>query len=328
MLGIAIDITEQKHFERELRASEERYRALLDNAVDAILIADAEGRLVDANKRAETLLGYSRDELKQMRALDLHPLEEHPFVIEVFQQLGKGGSTLVEHAVLCKDGTLLRVEVAATPISYGGQLVVQGIFRDVTERRHQEAERLRQERAHRNTLIREVHHRIKNNLQGVIGLLQRHVSAHPELKHPLAAVVTQVQSIAAVHGLQAQGEDTQMRLCDMVREITRNASMLAPGDSAPDLTIAMPQPVLVDKDEAVAVALIVNELLLNAMKHCPAGTDIAQVRIQVRRADGVAEVRVTNPGALAGGFRFRHQQRPRNRAGAGAFPAAHTGCEP
>lgn len=120
----------------------------------------------------------------------------------------------------------------------------------------------------------------------------------------MAAVVTQVQSIAAVHGLQGQGEDTQMRLCDMVREITRNASVLVQGGYAPDLQLTVAQPVLVDKDEAVAVALIINELLLNAMKHCPSAADIAQVQIQVSRVDGVAEVRVTNPGRLPADFDF------------------------
>ncbi|MBI5461666.1 MAG: PAS domain S-box protein [Gammaproteobacteria bacterium] len=304
VLGMAIDITEDKERQRRLIASEEKYRALLENAVDAILLANPDGRLVDANRRAELLLGYSKDELCRMSARDLHPPEEYARLQEVFRELANHGTTLVVHPVLRKGGEMIYCEVAAQLIRFGDQYVAQGIFRDVTERERLAEARLAQEKQHRDTLIREVHHRIKNNLQGVIGLLYRHVHAHPELEQTMASVVTQVQSISVVHGLQGQGEDTQVRLCDMVREITRNASVLARGEHAPDLQFAVPRPVIVDKEEAVAVALIVNELLLNALKHCHCELNISQVRIWVGQAGGVAEVRVTNPGCLPPGFDF------------------------
>ena len=301
VLGLAIDITEEKEFERRLVASERKYRALLENAVDAILLAGLDGRLVDANRRAEQLLGYTREELCGMRAWDLHPPEEHARVAEVFETLRRSGSTLVVHPVRRKDGSLIQVEVAASRIDFGDQTLLQGIFRDVSTRERRAAQRLAEEKQLRDTLVREVHHRIKNNLQGVVGLLRSHANAHPELDAAIVAAIGQVQSISVVHGLHGQGDDLQVYLCDMVCAIARNAGTLTRTRIEPQVDLAVPRPVAVDPDEAVPVALVVNELILNAVKHS-AGDP--QVSVRVARSGDAAEVTVTNTGELAPGFDF------------------------
>ena len=304
VLGMAIDITEEKDYERRLQASEQKYRALLENAVDAIILAELDGRLVDANRRAEQLLGYSRDELQRMRAADLHPVEEHPRLQEVFQALRGGGPTLVVHPVLRKGGELLRCEVAASLIQFGEQYVVQGIFRDVSPRERRAEQRLEQEKRHRDTLVREVHHRIKNNLQGVVGLLREHANAHSELTDLISAAIGQVQSISVVHGLHGQGDDLQVRLCDMVQAIARNASTLTRTQVEPEVHLAVTRPVLVDKDEAVPVALIINELILNAVKHRGDASGAQGILVRLTQDETSAEVCVVNPGNLPAGFEF------------------------
>lgn len=302
VLGLAIDITAEKERELQLLASERKYRALLDNAVDAILLADFEGRLLDANHKAEELLGYRRAELQQMHASQLHPAEELPRLREVFRQLGESGSTLVTHPVIRKDGSLITCEVAATAIQYGDQSVAQGIFRDVTARERRMRERLDQEQRHRNTLVREVHHRIKNNLQGVIGLLREQANAHPELEEAIAGAIGQVQSIALVHGLHGQGDDLQVRLCDMVQAIARTASTLTRASVEPRVELGMPRPVQVHPDEAVPLALVLHELIQNAVKH-GSGQGPVEVCLHMER-DQVAEVVISAPGQLAPGFDF------------------------
>lgn len=304
VLGMAMDITEEKLYEQRLSASEQKYRALLENAVDAILLADAQGNLLDANRRAEELLGYSHAELCRMHARDLHPPHEHDLVREVFQALASSGSTLVEHDVVRKDGSLLRVEVAAVRIHYGDHYVLQGIFRDVTERERRSKERLAQEQQHRDTLVREVHHRIKNNLQGVVGLLREQASAHPELADLIGTAIGQVQSISVVYGLHGQGENLEVRLCDMVSAIARNASTLTRTRVEPEVQLAIRQPVQVNQDEAVPVALVVNELILNAIKHGAAPSGRPEVRVVVDQQDDHADVRVICSGRLPDGFDY------------------------
>jgi PAS domain S-box-containing protein len=305
VLGLAIDITAEKAREQQLLASEQKYRALLDNAVDAILLADLEGNLLDANRAAEELLGYTRAELQHMHASQLHPAEEHPRLREVFERLREAGTTLVTHPVIRKDGEVIRCEVAATPIDFGDATVAQGIFRDITLRERHIRERLVQEQAQRDTLVREVHHRIKNNLQGVIGLLREHASARPELDEAIAAAIGQVQSISVVHGLHGQGDDLQVRLCDMVQAIARNASTLTRTPVRPVVELDMPRPMHVHPDEAVPVALVINELIQNAVKHGAGAGPGNPVIVRLHQDDGdTAEVVVAGPGQLAAGFDF------------------------
>lgn len=305
VLGMAMDITEEKQNERRLVASEQKYRAILENAVDAIFLTELDGRIVDANRRACELLGYSKDELLRMTADGLHPVEEHERLHEVFGRLADDTTTLVVHPVLRKDGSVIYCEVAATPIHIGDIHLAQGIFRDVTERERRSQARLEQEQRHRDTLVREVHHRIKNNLQGVVGLLREHANVHPEIADVIGSAIGQVQSISVVHGLHGQGADLQVRLCDMVQAIARNASTLTRAAVEPDVQLDIERPVQVGSDEAVPIALIINELILNAVKHGSRGSGKPQVTVRLTQSGETAEVSVMNPGGLPAGFDFR-----------------------
>lgn len=303
VLGLAIDITEEKEVERRLTASEQKYRALLENAVDAIVLAAPDGQLRDANRCAEQLLGYSREELCGMYARDLHPPEEHARLADVFETLRRSGNTLVVHPVRRKDGSVVQVEVAASRIEAGGQTLIQGIFRDVSTRERRAAQRLAEEKQLRDTLVREVHHRIKNNLQGVVGLLRSHADSSPALEAAIVAAIGQVQSISVVHGLLGRGHDLQVRLCEMVSAIAANAGTLTRTHIQPLVEWAVPCQVVVDPDEAVPIALVINELILNAAKH---SRDDAEggVTVRVTQGDGGAAVTVSNPGRLAATFDF------------------------
>lgn len=124
--------------ETERRKSEEKYRALMDQANDALLVADLDGKLLDANRSAEKMLGYSKEEILQLHALDLHPEEEKERVREAFQSLRKGDSSHLEHLVRRKDGTVILAEVSGARVEFGSGMLAIGIFRDISERKRME----------------------------------------------------------------------------------------------------------------------------------------------------------------------------------------------
>jgi len=128
--------------ESERRKSEEKYRALMDQANDALLVADLDGKLLDANRAAEKMLGYSKEEILQLHALDLHPEEEKERVREAFQALRESGFSHFEHLVRRKDGTVITVEISGARVEFGSGMLILGIFRDISERKRTE-ERLR-----------------------------------------------------------------------------------------------------------------------------------------------------------------------------------------
>ncbi len=137
---------------------------------------------------------------------------------------------------------------------------------DVTDLRQREIKRLQDERLQREALVREVHHRIKNNLQGIAGLLRQFEYAAPETREAMTQAISQVQSIAVIHGLQGQGATEQVRIEALVRAIAQTIETLWLSpivvQVAPDwLDWALTE------NEAVPIALILNELILNAVKH-------------------------------------------------------------
>ena len=305
VLGLAIDLTEDREREQRLQASEGKCRALLDNAVDAILLADLQGNLLDANRQAEQLLGYSRAELLGRHAADLHPPAELPRLEAAFETLREAGSTRMIFSLIHRDGQLIHCEVAATLVRYGEEAVIQGIFRDVTEQERQLHERLVEEQLHRISLIREVHHRIKNNLQGVVGLLRQQAGAHPELEAAMAGAIGQVQAIALVHGLQGKGDDLRVWLCEMVDAIARATAPLTRTRVQPRIDLGEGSPIWIHTEAAVPVALVLNELIQNAAKH--GGGDGVEVRLE-REAEHSVRILVSASGDLPTGFDFNRGQ--------------------
>lgn len=137
--AVGHDITDLKLAEEALRTSEHKYRILIENASDAILLADEQGNLIESNRMAENLLGYPREKLLQMHYTQLHPMIELEKTIAAFKDIvthSYGG--LQNGAILRKDGTIVPVDITATVIEYNGKKVLQASFRDVSEHKRTE----------------------------------------------------------------------------------------------------------------------------------------------------------------------------------------------
>jgi two-component system NtrC family sensor kinase len=145
--------TVRRKDEETLRSSEEKYRRLLDNASDAILLANDEGHLLEVNRKAEELLGYTRKELLGVNISKIHPKEELEKIINGFKEINKKGSGTVNNtAVLRKDGRTVSIDISGSVIEYSGKKVLQGIFRDITEHRQMEETLRKSEERYRNIL--------------------------------------------------------------------------------------------------------------------------------------------------------------------------------
>ena len=130
------EIDERLRIEEELRNSERKYRALINEASDAIVLFDTEGNVLDTNKKALELFGCSKDDFLQMHVSELHPEEELERTITAFTEAVQSGSgSLNDTKILRKDGKTVPVDITGSVIQYGDQKVVQGFFRDITERK-------------------------------------------------------------------------------------------------------------------------------------------------------------------------------------------------
>jgi PAS domain S-box-containing protein len=167
---------------------------------------------------------------------------------------------------------------------------------DVTEQREEDQARLDAAIAQREILIREVHHRIKNNLQGVAGLLQQSALRLPQAASAIAEAVAQVHAIAQVHGLQV-GQGGTLDVVGVLEAIAASVQrMFGRTISVEVAGQAMHRFALAEQD-SIAVALSINELLTNAIKH---GQGDVRCRLQAEGA-GVA-LEIASRSVLPAGF--------------------------
>ena len=191
--------------------------------------------------------------------------------------------------------------LASHPGGAPDQLLV--VATDVTEQRAAAQAQLDAAIAQREMLVKEVHHRIKNNLQGVAGLLQQIAQRKPEVAGVIAEVVGQVQAIAQVYGLQV-GVSGPLLLASVVEAIAasvqRTFGRTIRFDSSGTQAWALPEA------ESIPVALTLNELLTNAVKHAGTGEgegDATQeLRCTLESGPDSARVCIVNPGRLPDGF--------------------------
>lgn len=150
--------------------------------------------------------------------------------------------------------------------NHGIAIKLVGTFQDITEHKMLEADRIKAEHAYRNTLIREVHHRIKNNLQGVTGIL-RNVSQHDgTLTDTVNQVVSQIQTIAVIHGLQGRKTSERVELNELISAITVSIRSIWRKHITLEISPQQTSGYL-EETEAIPIALVLNELVTNAVKH-------------------------------------------------------------
>ncbi|MBI5823499.1 MAG: PAS domain S-box protein [Chloroflexi bacterium] len=135
LLGIVLDITKRKRAEELVRESEERYRALVDQASDGIFISDPQGHYTDVNASGCTMLGYTLEEMLRLSIVDLISAEEIANTPLRLNELRAGKTVISQRMLKRKDGALLPVEISSKALADGRLL---GIVRDITERKQAE----------------------------------------------------------------------------------------------------------------------------------------------------------------------------------------------
>ena len=148
IMAIALDITDNKLSEDQIKASEQRLSVLFENSPDAIYVNDLEGNFMDGNTAAEKLIGYKREDLigKNFAKLNLLSESQLPKALSNLKENAQGKSTGPDEFILDrKDGSHVEVEIRTHPVCIGGRNLVMGVARDIGERK-KTAEALRLER--------------------------------------------------------------------------------------------------------------------------------------------------------------------------------------
>jgi PAS domain S-box-containing protein len=301
---------------RELRASEMRFAELFEHAPQAMLIVAA-GEVVSSNLKARRLFGRDPAELRGTLLAALVPEEHrtrHGLLAAQFESSPRARSMATDRVVtaLRGDGSTFLAEIGLVPIELNDKPHVLAGVTDVSAR-HEAQEAVARSLLEKETLLKEIHHRVKNNLQIVSSLLtlQAGQIASEDARVALEESVFRVRSMALIHE-QLYGVESlhQIDFGDYARALAQSLqSALAPRAR---LAFAL-EPVTLAVDLAVPLGLIVNELVTNAFKYglkrdpeAPApgrtGAD-CDVRVEIGAVEGRVRVAVIDAGCgLPEGF--------------------------
>jgi len=298
--GIVQDVSARKASEFALRESEQRFRVLVENMNDIFWIASPE---LDAihylSPGFQRTLGVDASMLYQepRRWQELVHTEDLGAARAFIADQLRGAPAMCEIRMRHTSGSYRWMHVRSVPwYDAHDSLLSAGMAEDITDRKQASEQRLRVAVRQRDALVMEVHHRIKNNLQGVLGLLEAHKCTDEQTRTLLRTLGTRIQSVATVHGLQGRRTGSVVLLGELVQAIAENVR----GLGLAQIDIAMlgsPLDYQLKEREAVPVALILNELIWNAIKHSSDTQRRVRVRIGVE-GQGNVSVAISNRGEM------------------------------
>lgn len=266
-------------------------QSFVNQLPEAILVYDKYGFLISSNKEAKNLyrrLGY-KDRIKNMHYDNL-TLDYTTFDYIMYQIGRQAPNQTIENETAYLSYYFIIKKIW---IEKGGKLLV--IIQDNTDVKSKEAEIIS-----KSVVIREIHHRVKNNLQSIVSLLriQERRTSSTEAKKILRESVSRIMAIAASHELLSKQVEDQVSLYQTLEAVVFNFRHII--QSSPereiDLTLDIDQEIQVLSDEMVTISLIVNELLQNVFDHAFDSHQSGQVRIIGKKEKSLISITVEDNG--------------------------------
>ena len=302
-MGVSRDITSLKKAEEELRLSEERHRAIYDQAYIGISRIAKMGRFLLVNERLCDMLGYDADELYKKTFYELGVHEEvEESLVDLDQLLsGKIKNFSREQTYVRKDGELLSANVTVSLVrdSNDSPNYFVAVFEDITERKEHERQ-LEESIKEKEVLLKEVHHRVKNNMQvisSILNLQSSYIDDETALSI-LRESQDRIKSMSFVHeSLYQSNTLSEVNFSEYIRNIAGN---LFHSYGRPEGGISMQyelEEVFLNLDTSIPCGLIINEVVSNCLKYAFAGKEKGVIRIEFSKlSDGKLKLIIGDDG--------------------------------
>ena len=298
------DITERKRAEEALEKSNQKYRTLFETANDPIFLLDGD-RFIDCNQKTLAVFGGRKSEILGKTPFDFSPPEQpdgrssKDKATEKIKAALAGESQVFEWKHRKLDGTELDTEVNLNRTELDGRMMVLAIVRDITEWKKTES-RLKAAIGEKELLLREIHHRVKNNMQVISSLLSLQSKRFRD-KGVLEAFKesqTRIRTMALIHEKLYQTKDlSRIDISDYVTNLVSylfRAYRVDPGRIGLETDLARKS---LDINTSIPCALIINELVSNALKHAFPGGRKGLIFIRLHEdGDGILHLEVRDDG--------------------------------
>lgn len=284
-MGVSRDITAIKKAEEELRLSEERHRAIYDQAYIGIARIAKMGRFLLVNERLCDMLDYTADELYKKTFYELGVQEEVEESLVDWDQLlsGKIKNFSREQTYVRKDGDILSANVTVSLVrdANNNPNYFVAVFEDITERKEYEKQ-LEESIKEKEVLLKEVHHRVKNNMQVISSILNLQ-SSYITDENALGIIresQDRIKSMSFVHeSLYQSNTLSEVNFAEYIQNITRN---LYHSYGRPEGGIELEydlENIYLNLDTSIPCGLIINEVVSNSLKYAFEGREKGKIKI-------------------------------------------------
>ena len=295
-------INEHMQFEKAIHRSEALYRTLFETAYDAIMILN-NGVFIDCNPATLKMFDCTREQIVGKTPPELSP-EAQPgdrnsnnLALEKMRLALMGESQFFEWVHRRPDGSTFDAEVSLNRVDTGTEVVLQAIVRDVTGRKKAE-EGLRTALHEKEVLLKEIHHRVKNNMQVISSLLslQANEAVEAATREGLIDTRNRVRSMALVHEkLYRSGTVGTIDFGEYLKSVVSELARSYQKENIEQDVQADPVPLEIDT--AIPCGLIANEIVSNAFKHAFPGGRPGKIHVTLRgRGEHEVELRIHDDG--------------------------------
>ncbi len=302
-LGNVADITDRKRAEAALQESELWMRSIFDAMQDAVIILTPERTIMDINPAAEKMFGYRREEVVGCSVEIFHVDREHnlEFARKIRESFEKRSSAECEFQAKRKNGEIFPTEHRVSLLRDKNEepIGIVSVVRDITEKREAE-QTINASLREKEVMLREIHHRVKNNLSVIISLLglQSEYSRESLGYDVFEELQERVRSMALAHEFLYQSENlADLKISDYVDGLVTHL-VRSMADVGTDVEIRSEiEQVSFNLDTAIPLGFLLTELISNCLKHAFPKKGRGEIRLCLRSCgDGVFDLIVADNG--------------------------------
>ena len=305
MRGIYLDITEMKHLERDAKTQTAKLESIFNSTQNLIMFTlNDEDEITSFNDNFKRLM-KGLFKIKAELGMSLIPLlklfrdESYKSQVKLFNQALKGKANDFELPLKYESKEIRWYHIFLNPISNEvKQNEISCIAYDISERKAID-ERIRLALKEKEVLLREVHHRVKNNLQVISSLmsLQKSFVDDPKLTHILDESQSRIATMSYIH--ESLYRNTDVSSISFAEYLERLSVNLINSYSTPDCDVKLKtslEDVFLTLDQAIPSGLIVNELVSNALKYAFIGKKEGAIVLRAAKVSDKIEIEVSDNG--------------------------------
>lgn len=293
LFSIIHDITDRKKQEQELQ----KFKLGIERSSNVVFITDRSGRIEYINPSFTEIYGYKLDDVKGKTPRILKSgIKDSTYYEEFWSRITHGKVMSDEILNKTKEGKLINIKFSSNPIINDENNIIGyiAIQENITEQK-QKDQKLQESLKEKEILLSEIHHRVKNNLAIISGLLELNLYQDVSIstEEVIKSSQLRIKAIANVHEMLYESETfSQISFRDYIIRLTKSIQKTAESDNFKPEFVINVDDVFLNINQAIPTGLILNELLMNALKHAFPDRDTGTVYVTGKFSEGLISLEV------------------------------------